>query len=117
MRPSAPRFSKQSDEQSRRATTPNRSWPGGLKNADSHARAAAARGLESLFRLNSKPPRQPATTTLAALHEAFAANRSANSEEIRELILLTMRAAGDHDSSTLTSALADVSPGPSTGGD
>ena len=83
---------------------------GGLKDPDSHARAAAARGLESLFRLNSKPPRQPAATTLAALHDAFAANRSADGEEIRELILLTMRAARDHDSATLTSALADRSP-------
>jgi cyclophilin family peptidyl-prolyl cis-trans isomerase/HEAT repeat protein len=83
---------------------------GGLKDADSHARAAAARGLESLFRLNSKPPHQPAATTLAALHEAFAANRPSDGEEIRELILLTMRAVGDHDSATLASALADPSP-------
>jgi cyclophilin family peptidyl-prolyl cis-trans isomerase/HEAT repeat protein len=82
---------------------------GGLKDADSHARAAAARGLESLFRLNSKPPHQPAATTLAALHEAFTANRTSG-EEIRELILLTMHAMGDHDSATLASALADVSP-------
>ncbi len=77
---------------------------GGLKDADPQARAGAARGLESLFRLNSKPPRPPATGTLAALHEAFAANRE---EEIRELILLTMHAVGDHDSATLKSALAD----------
>src|SRR5580658_10107840 len=32
----------------------------GLKDTDVRARAGAARGLESLFRLNSKPPRQPA---------------------------------------------------------
>jgi len=83
---------------------------GGLKDPDSQASAAAARGLESLFRLNSKPPRQPAAATLAALHEAFAANRMAKDEEFRELILLTMRAARDRDSATLTSALADRSP-------
>jgi HEAT repeat protein len=47
----------------------------GLQDSDAHARAAAARGLESLFRLNSKPPRQPTAATLAALHEAFAAGR------------------------------------------
>jgi cyclophilin family peptidyl-prolyl cis-trans isomerase/HEAT repeat protein len=83
---------------------------GGLKDADSDARAGAGRGLESLFRLNSKPPRRPAAATLAALHDAFAANRMAKGEEIRELILLTMRAARDHDSATLASALADPSP-------
>ncbi len=82
----------------------------GLKDAAPQARAGAARGLESLFRLNSKPPRSPATTTLAALHEAFLANHAASTEEIRELILLTMRAARDHDPATLTSALADRSP-------
>jgi cyclophilin family peptidyl-prolyl cis-trans isomerase/HEAT repeat protein len=83
---------------------------GGLKDADSEARAGAGRGLESLFRLNSKPHRQPAATTLAALHEAFAANRMAKGEEIRGLILLIMRAAGDHDSATLATALSDLSP-------
>lgn len=46
---------------------------GGLKDADPHARAGAARGLESLFRLNSKPPRKPAAATIAALHKAFEA--------------------------------------------
>ena len=79
---------------------------GGLKDADPQARAGAARGLESLFRLNSKPPRKPAAATIAALHQTFAANRE---EEIRELILLTMRAAGDRDPATLASALADPS--------
>jgi cyclophilin family peptidyl-prolyl cis-trans isomerase/HEAT repeat protein len=80
---------------------------GGLKDTDLRARAGAARGLESLFRLNAKPPRQASATTIATLHEAFAANRD---EEIRELILLTMRAAGDRDATTLASALADPSP-------
>ncbi len=80
---------------------------GGLKDADPHARACAARGLESLFRLNSKPPRQPAATTAAALHEAFASNRE---DEIRELILLTMHASGDRDAATMKSALVDPSP-------
>jgi cyclophilin family peptidyl-prolyl cis-trans isomerase/HEAT repeat protein len=75
----------------------------GLKDADAKARAGAARGLESLFRLNSKPPRKPASATLAALHQAF----DDRNDEIRELILLTMHAAGDRDSATLASALAD----------
>ena len=78
----------------------------GLKDAGSEARAGAARGLESLLRLNSKPPRHVGPATLTALHQAFAAYRG---EEIRELILLTMHAAGDHDSATLTTALADPS--------
>ena len=80
---------------------------GGLGDADPRVRAGAARGLESLFRLNSVPPRQPSATTTAALHAAFVANRE---EDIRELILLTMNAAGDNDSATMTLALSDPSP-------
>ncbi len=80
---------------------------GGLKDNDLRARTGAARGLESLLRLNSKPPRQPVAATLAALHAAFAANRD---EEIRELILLTMHTAGDLDATTMASALGDASP-------
>jgi cyclophilin family peptidyl-prolyl cis-trans isomerase/HEAT repeat protein len=80
----------------------------GLSDADAEARAGAARGLESLFRLNSKPPRKPASATLTALHKAFEANHTPNSNsEIRELVLLTMHAAGDRDSTTMASALAD----------
>jgi cyclophilin family peptidyl-prolyl cis-trans isomerase/HEAT repeat protein len=75
----------------------------GLKETDPFARAGAARGLESLFRLNSKPPRKPAPTTIAALHKAF----DDKNDEVRELVLLTMYAAGDRDSSTMTRALAD----------
>ncbi len=78
---------------------------GGLSDPDPSVRAGAARGLESLFRLNATPPLAAATT--AALHKAFAANRG---EQIRELILLTMNRADDHDPSTLASALADPSP-------
>jgi len=81
---------------------------GGLSDADRNARAGAARGLESLFRLNSKPPRKADPATIAALHKAFEANRAPNgNDEIRELILLTMHAAGDRDSTTMASALAD----------
>jgi cyclophilin family peptidyl-prolyl cis-trans isomerase/HEAT repeat protein len=79
----------------------------GLKDSDPLAHAGAARGFESLFRLNSKPPRQPATTTLVALHEAFAMNHD---EETRELILLAMQAVGDVDAATMAGALADPSP-------
>ena len=78
----------------------------GLTDADPQARAGAARGLESLFRLNSKPPRKAAAATIAALHRAFEAHRE---EEIGELILLTMHAAGDRDSAILASGLADPS--------
>ena len=67
--------------------------------------AAAARGLESLFRLN--PPKKPGADTLPALHAAFSASRG---EETRQLILLTMNAAGDRDPATMTAALADPSP-------
>jgi cyclophilin family peptidyl-prolyl cis-trans isomerase/HEAT repeat protein len=79
----------------------------GFGDPDPRVRTGAARGLESLFRLNSKPPRQPAVGTLSALHAAFAANRE---EQTRELILLTMNAVGDHDFPTLQSGLGDPSP-------
>lgn len=65
----------------------------------------AARGLEALFRLNRQ--RRPGAATLAALHSAFGASTP---EETRELILLTMNAAGDHDPATLAGALKDPSP-------
>ena len=79
---------------------------GGLTDADARVRTGAARGLESLFRLNPAPVR-PTAATLTALHAAFAANAI---EELRELALLTMNAAGDRDSVTLALALRDPSP-------
>ena len=79
----------------------------GLAERDLRARAGAAHGIEALFRLNAKPPRVAAAETLAALHRAFAANRD---EALRELILLTMHAAADRDTTTLESALHDASP-------
>ncbi len=79
----------------------------GLSDGDSRGRAGAARGLESLFRLNAEPPLRPSAATIAALHQAFAANEQ---KELRELILLTMNRAGDHDSPTLAIAITDPSP-------
>ncbi len=77
----------------------------GLAEKDARVRAGAARGLESLFRLNPAP-RRPTDATMTALHSAFAADTA---EDTRELILLTMNAAGDRDSVTLASGLADRS--------
>jgi cyclophilin family peptidyl-prolyl cis-trans isomerase/HEAT repeat protein len=79
----------------------------GLRDVDSRGRVGAARGLESLFRLNAEPPLRPSAATIAALHKAFVANQQ---EELRELILLAMNRAGDHDSPTLAMAIADPSP-------
>ena len=77
----------------------------GLTDADPTARAGAARGLESLMRLDTtKTPVQPAT--VAALHAAFTANTG---REIRQLLLLAMSAGGDRDSAALTAALRDTS--------
>ena len=78
---------------------------GGLADADATTRSGAARGLESLMRLDvKKTPVQPSTA--AAMHAAFAAN---GGRETRELLLLAMSAAGDRDSVTLTAALRDTS--------
>ena len=77
----------------------------GLTDADPTARAGAARGLESLMRLDAtKTPVQPAT--VAALHAALTANTG---REIRQLLLLAMSAGGDRDSAALTAALRDTS--------
>ena len=77
----------------------------GLADADASSRSGAARGLESLVRLDVKQaPMQPSTA--GAVHAAFAAN---GGREIRELLLLTMSAAGDRDSVTMTAALSDTS--------
>ena len=80
MCPSALRFSKRLDLQSPQSTMPNRGRVG--SRMPICMRALPLLGDESLFRLNSKPTRQPGTTTLASLHEAFSANRAwARSEE------------------------------------
>ena len=80
----------------------------GLSEADLKVRTGAARGLESLFRLNNaKPPRRLSAATTSALHTAFGAHKA---EEFRILILLAMNAVGDRDAATFSSALADASP-------
>lgn len=79
---------------------------GGLTDRDARVRMGAARGLESFFRLNPAP-RRPTVATLTAIHAAFAADTA---EETRELILLTMNAAGDRDSATIAAGLKDHRP-------
>ncbi len=78
----------------------------GLTDPDAAVRTGAARGLESLVRLNART-RQVSAGTVAALRRAFAAN---SGEEIRELTLLALNGAGDRDSTTLSLALVDPSP-------
>jgi cyclophilin family peptidyl-prolyl cis-trans isomerase/HEAT repeat protein len=74
----------------------------GLTDKEPAARTGAARGLESLFRLNRTL--KPAPETVAALRQAFAANQTAH---LRELVLLALNAAGDKDPATFALALAD----------
>lgn len=78
----------------------------GLTEADEPSRLGAARGLESLVRLNQRT-RTLSPATIGALRAAFAANPQ---EQFRELALLALNAAGDRDSSTLAMALVDPSP-------
>ncbi|HYV96076.1 MAG TPA: peptidylprolyl isomerase, partial [Gemmatimonadaceae bacterium] len=73
--------------------------------SDIDAARGAARGIESLFRLNRSL--RPADSTIARLHRAFRANTD---EQFRELVLLTLNAAQDHDPETLSLALKDSSP-------
>lgn len=77
----------------------------GLIDTHAAARLGAARGLESLFRLNR--PLKPSPETVLALRQALRDNPVAH---LRELVLLTLNAAGDRDEATFTLALADSSP-------
>jgi len=77
----------------------------GLTDASPAARIGAAGGLESLFRMNRTM--KPAPATVAALRQAFRDNTTAT---LRELVLLTLNAAGDKDPAIVTLALADPEP-------
>ena len=78
----------------------------GLSDASLDARVGAARGLESLIRRNARTAK-PALGTLNAIRRAIRDNES---ESLRELGLLALNAAGDHDSTTFAIALRDASP-------
>lgn len=78
----------------------------GLTDASVDARIGAARGLESLLRRNVRSAK-PSTHTLRALQLALRENTS---EPLRELALLALNTAGDHDSTTFAVALRDASP-------
>ncbi|MEO6222739.1 MAG: peptidylprolyl isomerase [Vicinamibacterales bacterium] len=78
---------------------------GGLSDNDPAARMGAAGGLESLFRMNRSLKPTPATMT--ALRQAFRENTAAL---FRELVLLTLNAAGDKDPEIFALALRDGEP-------
>jgi len=78
----------------------------GLKEEDLVARTGAARGLETLVRLNIKTtPPEPAT--IAALRLAFRDNPS---PALRQFALLALNAARDQDEATFDLALKDGDP-------
>jgi cyclophilin family peptidyl-prolyl cis-trans isomerase/HEAT repeat protein len=77
----------------------------GLADSSPAARMGAAGGLESLFRMNRGM--KPVPATVAALRQAFRDNTTAL---FRELVLLTLNAAGDKDPETFALALADREP-------
>lgn len=78
----------------------------GLSDRDAGARVGAAKGLESLFRLN-REKQKPAAETLGALRRALRENESAT---LRELALLILNAANGGDFETYAIALKDPSP-------
>jgi len=78
----------------------------GLTDASAPARLGAARGLESYFRLNARAFK-PAPATVEALRQAMRDNTAAH---LRELVMLTLNAAGDKDPATVALALADPDP-------
>ncbi len=77
----------------------------GAAARDATERLGAARGLESLLRRTARS-NKPTASTVQALRQAFRANRG---EEMRQLVLLALTAAGDRDSSTMALALRDSS--------
>jgi len=78
----------------------------GLADPDLPARTGAAKGLEALFRQNSRTMK-PAAATITALREAI---RNNTAPTVRELALLTLNTAGDADAATLAVALEDMEP-------
>jgi cyclophilin family peptidyl-prolyl cis-trans isomerase len=77
----------------------------GLKDTQSTARTGAAKGLEAMFRTHRTV--KPSADELGALRQAFREN---SDETLRELVLLTLNAAGDADPATLKLALDDPEP-------
>ena len=77
----------------------------GLTDSSPAARVGAAGGLESLFRMNRGV--KPVPATVAALRQAF---RDNTTPLLRELVLLTLNAAGDKDPATFALALSDPEP-------
>ncbi len=78
----------------------------GIDEEQADARVGAAKGLEAHFRLHSKTTK-PSPQAVQALRAAV---RRDESPLVRELALLTLNAAGDADSPTLSAALADADP-------
>jgi HEAT repeat protein len=77
----------------------------GLADASPAARIGAAGGLESLFRMNRSL--KPAPATITALRRAFRENTTGL---LRELVLLTLNAAGDKDPATFALAFGNPNP-------
>jgi cyclophilin family peptidyl-prolyl cis-trans isomerase len=77
----------------------------GLTDSSPAARMGAAGGLESLFRMNRGM--KPVPATVAALRQAF---RDNTPPLFRELVLLTLNAAGDKDPEIFKLAFADREP-------
>ena len=78
----------------------------GLKDEDLTARTGAARGLETLVRLNLKVTR-PEMATIDALRQAVRDNPGSLP---RQFALLALNAAGDQDAVTFDLALKDADP-------
>ena len=77
----------------------------GLKDGDASVRVGAARGIEAALRRGGRAAK-PSDAVVAQLRAAVVAN---GGDEIRQLLLLALTAAGDRDATTLTVALHDSS--------
>lgn len=78
----------------------------GLADEDQTARTGAARGLETLVRLNIKLAR-PEPATIEALRRAVRDNPV---PRLRQFALLALNAAGDQDAVTFDAAIRDKDP-------
>ena len=77
----------------------------GLSESDATARAGAARGLEAAIRRAGRGTKIN-DAAIQSIREAFRAN---GSDEVRQLLLRALSAAGDRDAATLTLARRDTS--------
>ncbi len=79
----------------------------GLEEADPVVREGAAKGVETLYRLNARKGLKPPLHSLQAMRKAFREN---SDPLLRRLLLLALNSVGDADPSVIEAAFGDSDP-------